>query len=216
VRGLIRELTLPVWRSLPWRALLASGAMALLLAGVTRIADAPSTWLTVNLLRTAALVIALGLAFVLDDPARHTTAAVPVRRPVRAGLRLALVAPVLASWWTAVLLLVPSSVRPPVGDITLEAGAACALALAGATAAIRLTDQAEPGQAVAAGLLVLAILTPLLLPDSWALFVAVEDKRWAAAHDRWAVLSVGAAVVWGLCMPERVGRRSASPGLSGA
>ncbi|MGW1211319.1 ABC transporter [Streptomyces sp. NPDC002499] len=213
MRSLIRELTLPVWRSLPWRALLASGAMALLLAAIPRMSDEPSTWLAVNLLRTAALVLALGLAFVLDDPARHTTAAVPVRRPVRAGLRLALVAPVLASWWTAALLLVPSSVRPPVGDITLEAGAAFALALAGATAAIRFTDQAEPGQAVAAGLLVLAILTPLLLPESWALFVAVEDKRWAAAHDRWAVLLTGAAVVWGLCMPERIKHRSASPVL---
>ncbi|MFJ6086593.1 ABC transporter [Streptomyces sp. NPDC092369] len=213
MRVLIRQLTLPVWRTLPWRALLASGVMALLLAAIPRMADDPSTWLTVNLLRTAALVLALGLAFVLDDPARHTTAAVPVRRPVRSGLRLALVAPVLASWWTAVLLLVPSSVRPPVADITLEAGAAFALALAGATAAIRLTDQAEPGQTVAAGLLVLAILTPLLLPESWALFVAVEDKRWAAAHERWAVLLVGAAVVWGLCMPERIKHRSASPVL---
>ncbi|MFJ4784192.1 ABC transporter [Streptomyces sp. NPDC088794] len=213
MRGLIRELTLPVWRSLPWRALLASGAMALLLAAIPRMSDEPSAWLAVNLLRTAALVLALGLAFVLDDPARHTTAAVPVRRPVRAGLRLALVAPVLASWWTAALLLVPSSVRPPVGDITLEAGAAFALALAGATAAIRFTDQAEPGQAVAAGLLVLAILTPLLLPESWALFVAVGDKRWAAAHERWAVLLTGAAVVWGLCMPERIKHRSASPVL---
>ncbi|MGW3290369.1 ABC transporter [Streptomyces sp. NPDC001002] len=213
MRVLIRELALPVWRSLPWRALLASGAMALLLAAIPRMSDEPSTWLTVNLLRTAALVLALGLAFVLDDPARHTTAAVPVRRPVRAGLRLALVAPVLASWWTAVLLLVPSSVRPPVGDITLEAGAAFALALAGATAAIRFTDQAEPGQAVAAGLLVVAILTPLLLPESWALFVAVEDKRWAAAHERWAMVLAGAVVVWGVCMPERIKHRSASPVL---
>ncbi|PAK27911.1 ABC transporter [Streptomyces sp. alain-838] len=198
----------PVWRTLPWRALAAAGALGLLAAGFPALTGAePAPWQTLVLLRGVALIGALGLAFLLDDPARHLTTPVPVRRPLRQALRVAMVAPLAALWWTAVLLVAPSASRPPAGDITLEAAVVGALALAGAAAGVRLTDEARPGPAVVAALLLAAVLAPLLEPDGWALFVPPEDPRWPQAHDRWAALLVAVAVAWTVCGPEPVGRR---------
>ncbi|MBC2904046.1 ABC transporter [Streptomyces sp. PSKA01] len=195
----VPELLLPLWRTLPWRALGAAAALGLLVAGASRLPAGFSPWLALNALRAAALAFALGLAFLLDDPARHTTATVPTPRPVRQALRLALVAPFAALWWTAAVLLVPAEVRPPVGAVTLEAATVCALALAGAAAAIRRTDEPEPGVGVGAGLLTVAVLAPLLWPDRWELFVTVGDPEWADAHERWGVVLTVALVgcaVW--------------------
>ncbi|MDV6289287.1 hypothetical protein R2F25_20260 [Streptomyces sp. UP1A-1] len=72
-----------------------------------------SPWQTLVLLRGVALIGGLGLAFLLDDPARHLTTPVPVRRPLRQALRVALVAPFAALWWTAVLRVAPAASRPP-------------------------------------------------------------------------------------------------------
>ncbi|MGI5455985.1 ABC transporter [Streptomyces sp. CA-249302] len=208
MRGLIRELTLPVWRTLPWRALAAGGGLGLVLAGMMRLySDSLAGWSTLTLLRTAALAYALGLTFLLDDPARHTTAAVPTRRPVRTVLRVALVTPVTALWWTATVLLVPSDLRPPVGAVTLEAGTTCALALAAGALAVRLTDEPRPGPSVAAALLFTAVVGPLLLPGRWALFVFPPDKRWEAAHERWGMVLAAALVLWAACLGEPVRRR---------
>lgn len=111
-------------------------------------------------------------------------------------------------WWTAALLLVPDGIRPSVGDVTLEAGAAFTLALAASAAAIRFTQAAEPGQAVAGAVLTTAVLGLLLLPGRWALFVGPEDPRWGAAHDRWGMVLAGAVVMWGVCGPEPLKRRA--------
>ncbi|NUR39627.1 MAG: ABC transporter [Streptomyces sp.] len=200
-------LVAPVLRTLPWRALGAAGALGLLIASMARLTDDADELLALNLLRAAALAFALGLAFVLDDPARHTTAPVPTRRPVRHTLRLALVGPFTAAWWTTAVLLVPAGIRPPVGDVTLEAGAAFTLALAASAAAIRFTQAAEPGQAVAGAMLTTAVLGLLLWPGRWPLFVATEDPRWGAAHDRWAMVLAAVVVVWGACGPEPLKRR---------
>ena len=207
---LTRELAPALWRTLPWRALAAGGLLGLLCAAAPRLSGgAPGAWPALTLLRVAALAYALGLAFLLDDPARHTTATVPTRRPLRLALRLALVTPVTALWWTTALLLVPAEVRPPVADMTLEAAATCVLALAAGASAVRLTDEPRPGPSVAAALLLAAVAAPLLLPERWALFVWVGDDRWAAAHERWAWLLVGSAVAVAACMPEPLRRRFA-------
>ncbi|WP_225824673.1 ABC transporter [Streptomyces naphthomycinicus] len=212
MRAVIPALVVPVWRTLPWRTLGAAGAAGLLTTGLPRLfGSAPGAWFALGQLRAAALAFALGLAFLLDDPARHGTAPVPTGRGVRIALRVALVAPVAALWWTAALLLVPGPDRPPAGDVTLEAGTACALALAAATLAVRRTDDPYPGRPAATALLVTGVLAPLLVPDRWALFVAPQDPRWAAAHERWAWLLAGAAAVWVLSLGEPPRRRSARP-----
>ncbi|WP_256984368.1 ABC transporter [Streptomyces sp. XY006] len=205
-----RQLLVPVHRTLPWGAVGAAGGAGLLLAALTRTGETGER-LSLPLLRAAVLAFALGLVFLLDDPARHTTATVPTPRPVRVALRTALVVPAAAAWWTVALLLVPPDVRPPVGDLTLEAGAAFVLAVTAAAAVVRFTEVTRPGLPVAGGLLTTAVLALLLWPERWALFVAVEDKRWAAAHDRWAVLLAAAALAGMLCTREPLRRGAWRP-----
>ncbi|MEV0223400.1 ABC transporter [Streptomyces sp. NPDC050704] len=206
--GIVRALVLPVARTLPWLPLAAGATVGLLLVGVPRLLSGETAdGVALLLLRGAALAFGLGLAFLMDDPARHTTAGVPVRRAVRAGLRVALVAPVAVGWWTAALLLVPREVRPPVGDLTLEAAATAVLALAAGAAAVRLRDEPEPGQGAAAALLFTGLVAPLLMSDRWTLFVELDEDRWDEAHQWWAWLLVGAALVWAACLPEPVRRR---------
>ncbi|GAA3843177.1 ABC transporter [Streptomyces coacervatus] len=204
------DLVSAVARTVPWRALAAGGGAGLLIVALPRLLSdgPPDGWLALTLLRTAALVFALGLTFLLDDPARHLTTPVVTRRWVRSGLRVVLVAPVAALWWTAALVLVPHGARPPVGAVTLEAGAIAALALAAAATAVRLTDEPEPGPSVAAAVLTTVTLGALLIPARWTLTAAVGDPRWGAAHDRWAVVLGVAVVAWAVCLPEPVRRRS--------
>ncbi|GGS62783.1 ABC transporter [Streptomyces violaceus] len=197
-----------VCRTLPLGLVGAAGGTGLLMAALSRTTGEAGEWLALPLLRAAILAFAMGLVFLLDDPARHTTAAVPTPRPVRIALRVALVVPVAAAWWTVALLLVPQELRPPVADITLEAGAAFVLAVAAAALAVRRSDIARPGPRLAAGLLTSAVLVLLFWPGRWALLVPVEDERWAAAHDRWAVVLAGAVLVGVLGAVEPVRRWS--------
>ncbi|MGW3940088.1 ABC transporter [Streptomyces phaeochromogenes] len=191
-----RALLTPLLRTLPWRALAAGGATALLLAGIPRmLSGAPDPWLGLISLRGAALALALGLAFLLDDPARHITSAVPVRRPLRVGLRVALAAPWAALCWTAAVFLVPGEARPPVGALTLEAIATAVFALAAAALIIRRSTVTGPGVAVSTWLLCTAAAAFLLLPDSWSLLVTPDDPRWTDTHERWAMLLAVALVV---------------------
>ncbi|MFC9130488.1 ABC transporter [Streptomyces sp. NPDC057099] len=206
MRVVSRELTVAVCRTMPLGLVGAAGAAGLLMAGLTRATGEAGEWLALPLLRAAILAFAIGLVFLLDDPARHTTSTVPTPRPVRTGLRAALVLPVVAAWWTLALLLVPRDLRPPVADITLEAGSAFALAVAAAVLAVRHSDIARPGARLAAGLLTSAVLALLFWPGRWALFVPVQDERWAAAHDRWAVVLAVAVLVGVLGAGEPVRR----------
>ncbi|MFJ4204984.1 ABC transporter [Streptomyces sviceus] len=202
-----------VARTVPWRAVGAGAVVGLLIVGLPRLlSGSPDAGLGLNLLRAAALVFAVGLAFLLDDPARRLTTPVPTRRWVRTGLRVALVAPVAALWWTAALALVPAPARPPIGAVTLEAAATAVLAAAAAAVAVRFTDEPEPGPSVAAGFLTLALLAPLLLPTRWDLFVAVGAPNWQAAHVRWAVLLAGAVLLGAACAPEPVRGLRSRPG----
>ncbi|MGW2385188.1 ABC transporter [Streptomyces sp. NPDC001658] len=208
VRGVSGALVGAVARTVPWRAVGAGAVVGLLVVGLPRmLSGEPDPWLALNLLRGAALVFALGLAFLLDDPARELTTPVTTPRRLRTSLRVALVAPVAALWWTAALALVPEEARPPLGAITLEAAATVTLALAAAALAVRLTDEPEPGPSVAAAVLTTACLTPLLLPFHWDLFVPLDDPRWDAAHQRWAGVLAGAVLVWAACGPEPLRRR---------
>nr|WP_325100245.1 ABC transporter [Streptomyces sp. GMY02] len=210
-----------VWRVLPWRVLGAAGVLGAAMAAGTRLTGhEPDAMTGLLVLRLAALVGGLALAFLFDDPARRTTEAVPVRRPVRAGLRLTLVAPLAAVWWTAVLFLVPAAARPPAGAVTLEAAAIGVTAVALAAASVRLRSEPDPGAGAALTLLALAVAV-LLLPSRWNLLVPPGDPSWAEAHRWWAGLLVAAALLCAAGLPEPLhrlrytprGRRTPGPGI---
>ena len=186
-----RALVRPVWRGLPRWAVMTGAVLGLMLAGSSRtVSEEPDPWLCLNLLRAAALAFGLGLAFLFDDPARHTTATVPTRRPVRTGLRLLLVVPFMAVCWTAALFLVPAEGRPPMGAITLEAAAVMTLALTSGLVAVRHSGATEPGIAISAGLVGAFFAAAVLLPTRWELFVGPSDPHWEDAHRRWAAVLV--------------------------
>ncbi|MFF9261728.1 ABC transporter [Streptomyces longwoodensis] len=206
--ALLRALVPPVWRTLPWRAAAVAGTGGLLLAGSTRlperVPDADAGW---AVLRLVALLGALAFGFLLDDPARHTTAATPVGRAVRAGLRAGLALPVAAAWWTAALFLVPGPARPPAGPVTLEAAAMATTALALATTVIRCTDATRPGRATSVRL-ALAALAVALVPDRWGLLNLPGDPWWTGTQQRWALSLALTALLCGLGTPEPLRRWS--------
>ncbi|MGW5098471.1 ABC transporter [Streptomyces nodosus] len=209
----IRDLAPPVWRGLPRRALGVACGLGPVLVGLARLIPGELDGaLALVLMRCAALVSALGLACVLDDPARHSTATVPTRRPVRSALRMAQALPLAALSWTAALLLVPGDIRPPAGDLALEAAALTALALAGAAAAVRFTEAPQPGPGVAV-LLLMGTVLALLLPERWCLFARLGSPLWAEAHQRWAVLLLLTVPMVALLLPEPI-RRTRLPAVA--
>jgi hypothetical protein len=194
--------------------LAAAAALGLLVAALPRLLPgADSPWAGLTLLRTSALAFALGLAFLLDDPARRTTEAVPTGRAVRTWLRVALAAPATALCWAGALLLVPEAARPPLTGVTLEAAALAVTALALAAAAVRHGADTEPGRAAATGLPAL-VAVGLLLPDRWALFVTPGGPEWGAAHGRWAAVLAAALTAWAVSIPEPLRRRRLLPGTA--
>lgn len=192
----------PTVRTMPWRAIGAAGAPGLLLAAAPRLTGGQATArLALDVLRASAAALALGAAFVLDDPARHTTAAVPTRRAVRHGLRVLLVVPVAAVWWTAALLLVPAPVRPGRGDH--PGGGDCPRPRPGRRGARGPSRGRRPAgsggrraPAHPGG--------PGPAADPRELGAVHDPGRhgWAADHDRWAVLLCAALLVGAVCATE--------------
>ncbi|MFI9585760.1 ABC transporter [Streptomyces sp. NPDC052236] len=213
----------PTVRSLPWTLLAAGWGLGLVIAAVPVLFSTEfSAAVLVNVVRVAALCGAVGMAFVLDDPARHTTGVPPVPRPLRQALRAAVVLLVGAAWWTAVLGVVRAGTDAarwaalPSGAVTVEAGALSGLALALAAAVVRFSAVQVPGPAVAGTALVLPVMAGVLLPPPFALFVPLGDPRWEDAHLLWSGVLAAVLAAWALCGPEphrRVGgARGGRPG----
>jgi hypothetical protein len=158
------------------------------------------------LLRTVALLLALGVAFALDDPTRPTLAAVPTPLWWRVTVRLLCVGlPATMVWW-AVIVVAERHVDGTVAQwaLTLEALtlAAVVLALAGGLARWRgLTD---PGTVAAPTMLGLGLLVSQL-PDRFALSMG-PGPGWAQAHQRWSVLLGVAVVVLALSLRDPAAR----------
>ncbi|WP_371573782.1 ABC transporter [Streptomyces sp. NBC_01314] len=214
----VAALVRPTARSLPWTLFAAGWALGLAIAAVPVLfsTDLPAEVL-VNLVRTAALCGAVGMAFVLDDPARHTTGVPPVPRPLRQALRAAVVLPAVAAWWMAVLAVLRAGADTgewaamPWGAVTVEAGTLWALALALAAATVRFTAMSVPGPAVAGAVLALPVTAGALLPPRFALFVPPGDPRWDDAHVLWAGALAAVLTTCLACAPEPRRRFSGTP-----
>jgi hypothetical protein len=151
-------------------------------------------------IRMAALLLCLGVAFVLDDPASVTVASAPFSLRYRRSLRLMVVAPIIAAAWAGQLAFVvvhttnllhrDAEGLVPVWGLTLEMVAMMMTGLAIAAAATRWVPEGLGGVAAGPALLVVLGAT-LYLPDRWALVLgSVDDPQWQAAHIRLAVIAV--------------------------
>jgi hypothetical protein len=157
----------------------------------------------ISILRVAALLGAIGAAFLLDDPSESSTAATPVARRLRVILRPLVLAPAVAIWWMSVVVLARADVSTqvwqavPLGRISFEAACLMTVAVAIAAFGIRRPPHDNGGTIAAPGMLAFAI-TGQLVPGRWRLFPTPEDPHWAFARTLWLVLAVIALglLVW--------------------
>jgi fluoroquinolone transport system permease protein len=191
----------PTARAMRWGPLLAAGGLGLLIVGLpTALADQLTAAGLTTLLRIAAAGGALGIAFLLDDPAARTIPTVPTSRRLRHLLRAGIALPVAGLWWGAIVLVTSLVATEgvlaavPLGAVTLEAAALALLGLTVAAGALRLTAD-EPAGPLAAPALLVLLVAVWLLPHRVALIVAPADPQWDSAHRRWVAVLAGAVLV---------------------
>jgi fluoroquinolone transport system permease protein len=209
----------PTARAMRWKPFLAAAGLGLTIVAVPAAMTVvlQSTNLT-DLLRIAAICGALGVTFLLDDPAARSTATVPTSRLTRRAVRTGIVIPAAGAWWAAVLTVTTAGAEDDIGatlhlrSITLEAAALFVLACVIAILATRGTVDGIGSTIAAAGLLIL-VAAISLLPQRAALFVGPDDPRWQSAHHRWMLLLI-LAVIGGLRSSHEpyARRRSILPG----
>jgi hypothetical protein len=152
-----------------------------------------------TLLRIAAACGALGVAFLLDDPATRTTATVPTSRLTRHLVRAGIALPVTAIWWAATLAVAPLGAKAgvaaalPRAALTLEAAALVTAAFVLAAGGLRLTTDGSAGTLAAPALLILLAIV-WFMPHRVALVLTPTDPQWASAHHRWAAILIAAVI----------------------
>jgi hypothetical protein len=210
--GARAALTRHVAGMMPWGALLAGclagiGAAAALraLAGP---AETPAS-LSAGV-RASFIPVMAGLAFLLSDPARQLTGALPARTWLTPAVRLALALPVLTltallQFWLADHALADdlrATGQPPATlpwlALAAELAAWCALALALAAGfrRTRWQDLAGLTAAITAPALVgaLALLPAHLLPGTITAMTAVQHRQWTTAWQLWTAAAAACAL----------------------
>jgi hypothetical protein len=163
--------------------------------------------------RASFVPVVAGLAFLLHDPYRQLTRALPARTWLPSALRLAMALPALGLSSVVQLLMAARALavdlqaaRPPAGSLpwlalTAELAAWCAvaLALAAGLERTRWHDLAGLVAAVCALAVVAALaLAPLhLLPGTIIDMTSAQQRQWAAAWQLWAAVAAAAAVIAG-------------------
>jgi len=190
----------PTAHAIRWRPTAAGATLGL---AVLLVPEALTERLTVThlttLARIAAICVALGAAFLLDDPATRSTPAVPTPRLARNLVRVALAGPAVALWWALTLGLTKTTGHHaaaadlPVAALTLEAATLLAAALALAAIAQRRTVDGNTSVVAAPALLLLAAVA-WFLPHPVELVLDPGDPRWTASHYHWTAV-LGSAVV---------------------
>jgi hypothetical protein len=188
--------------AITWRPVAAGAVLGLVILLVPEALTARLTGAHLTTLaRIAAICVALGAAFLLDDPAARSTPTVPTPRLARNLVRITLAVPAVALWWTLTLGLAKrighhaAAAHLPVAALTLEAATLVAAALALAALAQRRTTDGNTGVIAAPAVLLLAAVA-WLLPAPAALILRPTDPHWTASHYRWTVLLAAALVAF--------------------
>ena len=200
------------------------GAMAVGLAVVTVPAVMTVTLnpddLTV-LLRLGMACAAVGLAFLFDDPAKPTTATAPAPAWHGIAVRATLAGSAMALWWAAATSITVAGAQNgtgddlPVADLTLEAAALGAVAVAAAVVAWRFTPRGVVSP-TAAPVVLVVIAALAFAPRRLPVFVPVASPEWDAAHHRFAVLLACclAATITAAALRPTAHRIPATPGAA--
>ena len=210
------------WTALAWRVIQVLPWGALLAGCVTGIGVTVALWIfagpietPVDLgggLRASFVPVIAGLAFLLHDPHRQLTGALPARAWLTPAIRVALALPVLALTgaiqlhYAAGALAVDlhttgQAAELPWVALTAEFASWCALALALAAGLERTRWRELGGVASAVGALAVAgalALLPLhMLPAAITTMTSAQARQWTAAWRLWAVTGGSAVLIAG-------------------
>jgi hypothetical protein len=196
----VYSLVRPTARAIRWGPAAIAGGLALAaLIVIETLATGLTTAQLTDLLRIAAACGALGIAFMLDDPATTSLLTVPASRLIRHLLRAAITLPAAALWWIAILAITTVEAKSavaaalPRGALTVEATALTAVALALAAVGQRYSTGGNTG-VIAAPALLITVAIMWFLPHQVALALAPADPHWTAAHHRWVALLAAAVI----------------------
>ena len=157
-------------RSVRWPPVVAGAALAGAVGRFASHADAI----------TLPLLVALGTSFVLDDPAATTLAPSPSTLWWRRRVRLALVLPLVALLWLAVVVVVELPAATAWDGVALQLVVMVAITLAVAGSAARRGGEGSGGAAAGPALLGFVIIARVL-PGRWAFFpVQAHERLWVA------------------------------------
>ncbi|MCK9897293.1 hypothetical protein [Frankia sp. AgB32] len=165
-----------------------------------------------GLLRFAAMIAALGVTFVLDDPSAATTSVLPVSRALRYALRVAVAVPASVLGWLAAATaghqVAVSHVSTPLRlpALTLEAATIFVLAVAITVGVARLRPDGSIG-VVAAPVYLIVVGALYALPGRAALFVATTSAQWDEVHQIWGLLLIVSTSAAFLLAREPASRR---------
>lgn len=200
-----RLLLRPTARAIRWTPPLVAVALAALAVILARVGDRPPP---MRNLPAAALLLAAGLGFVLDDPAAATTSSSPtpllLTRTLRAGVAFPLV---LAGWGASLTYVDPGWV-----GVSLTAGflSACAVALGLAAVAEPLVGSSRAGLVAALGLIVAFVVVPAAFDVS--LRLEPTSVSWGHLYGRWLLVAMIGLAAFVLASSARVMRRDVLPG----
>ena len=185
-------------RAVAWQPVLAGGAVAMTLASDGFRSGVEQT--------LAAVAVAAGYAFVLDDRASVTVATSPAPLWWRRAVRIALVLPIVVVMWL-IVVIVDAASAPGVAvtaDV-LEVATFVVVGLAAAAVASRHSGDGLGG-AAAGPVLLAMVAVSLLLPPRWHLYPVVAHQ-W-----RWVLLLAAALVTLPVASrdPATRGRSSGS------
>jgi hypothetical protein len=199
-----RLLTRPLLRAADLRPLLVAGVAALGVVALIARQDTSGPGELVTALRMAAVLLGVGVAFALDDPAAPTTAATPTPLVLRWALRAALPLPPVAVLW-AVAFAIADRPGLPVPALTLELVTVLALAHV-LSAATQLLTGAPAGGGAAAGLLLGLAAASLVIDPLRGPWVPYGEATWNRVHALWLLTLLGVLLVLAL-LSRGPGRR---------
>jgi len=195
---------------LRWTPALAASLTVVLLL-VWKQGALGSTEAGVWMLRGAGLIMAVGTVFLLDDPSSNITNSSPTPLRVRSGTRLLLVCMTVFVGCLPAIILTSRrvSVEGESLGVVLEIAAMVCVAAAFSLTMQRWFGLSEPGQFAGIGV-VGTLLGAQLVGARWPMLVG-PGPQWEAAHLRWAVVLLFAALVvlWQLRDPAATTWRAA-------
>lgn len=205
----LRDLIRPTVRAIRWGGLLGSIVPAAFLVWHFHNQANGDAGSAAFGLRLGALSLALGLAFVLDDPTEDATGYTPISVLARRTLRIGVALPPTLLLWLVLRAYAAGGLAAgetlPTWTLLLEVVAFAAVAFAGASAGSRVLSDRLGGLA-GAGAVILVALTVALLPWGNGLLARTPGTRSSEEAIRWWwTIGAMAALVWW--------RMSATPGM---